>query len=100
MERDPIKLFMWGYQRHFQISLKVRAEELFKALDPNYEVEVFLLGLVRNESPTNHPVCLEPEECGFEPHHFGSVREDAKHFLAVDPDRNLMATHPTHQRSI
>jgi len=91
---------MWGFQQHFQISLKVRVEELFKALDPNFEVEVFLLGLVRNESPTNHPVCLEPEECGFEPHHFASVREDAKHFLAVASDRNLMATHPTHQRSI
>jgi len=100
MERETIKLFMWGYQRHFQISLKVRAEELFKALDPGFEIEVFLLGLVRNESPTNHPVCLEPEECGFEPYNFTSVREDAKHFLAVSPDRNLMATHPSHQRSI
>jgi len=91
---------MWGFQQHFQISLKVSAEELFKELDPNFEVKVFLLGLVRNESPTNHPICLEPEECGFEPRDFGSVREDAKHFLAVAPDRNMMATHPAHQRSI
>lgn len=91
---------MWGYQRHFQISLKVRAEDLFEALDPGFEVGVFLLGLVRNESPANHPVCLEPEECGFELYHFASVRNDAKHYLAVDPDRNMMATHPAHQRSI
>lgn len=78
---DTIRLFMWGFQRYFQSSLKFRAEELFKALDPGFEVKVFLLGLVRKKSPTNHPVCLEPEECGFEPHTFASVREDARSHL-------------------
>jgi hypothetical protein len=65
----------------------MKAHMVFNAHDPGFKVEVFLLGLVRNESPTNYPICLEPEDCGFETHTFASVREDAKHFLAIDPDR-------------
>jgi len=94
---------MWGYQRHFQHSVERAAERLFKALDPNLEVDVFLLGLVREDvpaKPENHPVCLEPEECGFEPQAFASVRKDTNHFLAISPDRNVMAMAESHQRSI
>ncbi|HEV2246171.1 MAG TPA: diadenylate cyclase [Terriglobia bacterium] len=101
MER--IRLFMWGYQRHFQHSVERAAERLFKALDPNMEVDVFLLGLVREDVPAkpgNHPVCLEPEECGFQPEAFDSVRKDTNHFMAISPDRNVMAMAESHQRSI
>ncbi len=45
-------------------------------------------------------VCLEPEECGLEPQAFASVRKDTDHFLAVSPDRNVMAMAESHQRSI
>ena len=93
---------MWGYQRHFQISVKLAAQSLFKALDPHFEVEVFLLGLVREDAaakPGNNPICLEPEECGFEPEAFASVRADTEHFLAVSPDRNVICWEPSHQRS-
>ncbi|MGO8742502.1 MAG: hypothetical protein ACLPYZ_17080 [Limisphaerales bacterium] len=37
---------MWGFQRHFQIALQIHAEELFKALNPEFEVETFLLGIL------------------------------------------------------
>lgn len=40
-----IRLFMWGYQKHFQVSAKVSAEALFRKLNPEFEAEVFLLGL-------------------------------------------------------
>jgi hypothetical protein len=88
--QEAIKLFMWGYQRCFQISAQVEAEKLFQALDPGFEVESFLLGLVRKETPADNPVCLEPEECGFEPDAFASVRDDAKHYLAVADDRDMI----------
>ncbi|HUD46521.1 MAG TPA: hypothetical protein VMR33_06810, partial [Candidatus Baltobacteraceae bacterium] len=97
---EAIKLFMWGYQRYFQDSVQVEAEKLFRALDPSFEVETFLLGLVRNESPEDHPICLEPEECGFEPNDFASVRDDAKHNLAVAPDRNMITWEASAQASI
>jgi hypothetical protein len=91
---------MWGYQRHFQISVQMWAEELFKALHPQYEVQTFLLGLARKTDPNLHPVCLEPEECGFRPEEFESVRETAKHFQAIDPDRGMICTHPIHQKAV
>jgi hypothetical protein len=64
---ETIRLFMWGYQRHF---------------DPNL-----------------HPVCLEPEECGFRPEDFETVREAAKHHLAIDPERDVICWHPEHQKA-
>lgn len=97
---EGIKLFMWGYQRHFQHSVQVEAEKLFQALDPGFEVETFLLGLLRKESPEDHPICLEPEECGYEPDDFASVRDDAKHYLAVAADRNMITWHASAQHSI
>jgi hypothetical protein len=100
---EGIKLFMWGYQRHFQISVKLAAQSLFKALDPHFEVEVFLLGLVREDAvakPGNNPICLDPEECGFDPEVFASVRNDTEHFLAVSPDRNLLTLDAGHQRTL
>ena len=47
---EAIELFMWGYQRCFQISVENEAEKLFQVLDPGFEVETFLLGL-----PLYHP---------------------------------------------
>ncbi|MFD0894740.1 hypothetical protein ACFQ5Q_14010 [Luteolibacter ambystomatis] len=83
---------MWGYQAHFRASLQIRAEWTFGKLDPGFEVEVFLLGLLRGEDKTLHPVCLEPEECGFSPSDFLSVRADVASYLALDGERNLIST--------
>jgi hypothetical protein len=94
-----IRLFMWGYQLHFQVSVKHAAERLFKALHPEFEVEVFLLGIAREKDPTIHPVCLQPEDCGFSPSDFARVREDAEHYRAVDPDRDVICSAEWHQRS-
>lgn len=95
-----IRLFMWGYQKHFQISAKISAEALFRKLNPEFDVEVFLLGLRRKDDPQQHPVCLEPEDCGFKPEDFASVREDAEHRYAVDPERNLIGMVQSHHDSM
>ena len=94
-----IKLFMWGFQRHFQISLQHRAEDLFKALNPEFEVETFLLGILREQKADRHPICLEPEDCGFNPSDFASVMKDAEHYQAVDPERDVICSHEAHQQS-
>jgi len=91
---------MWGYQQHFQISVKHCAAALFGKLHPEFETEVFLLGLRREENPQQHPVCLEPEDCGFKPENFNSVRDDAEHRYAVDPERNVMASVQSHHDAI
>jgi hypothetical protein len=90
---------MWGYQLHFRVSAQLAAESLFKALHPDFEVELFLLGLAREDAKEVHQVCLDPEECGFSPSDFAEVRSDAEHHRAVHRDRNLICSHPTHQAS-
>ncbi len=95
-----IRLFMWGYQQHFQVSVKHRAQELFHKLNPEFRTDVFVLGLRREDAPNQHPVCLEPEDCGFNPGDFTEVRQDADHRYAVDPERNVMATVQSHHDSI
>jgi hypothetical protein len=95
-----LNYFMWGYQTHFQISIKSAAEALVEQLDKEIEIETFLLGLHPNPEPDKqHPVCLEPEDCGFEVSHFASVLEDANHHFAIDEERNLMHMHPKMQAS-
>ena len=97
---DAIRLFMWGYQRHFQISVQNQASKLFQKLDPDIEVQTFLLGIIRQESDNAWPVCLEPEDCGWTTDVFSTVRADSEHFLAVDGQENLFAMHPSHMASI
>ncbi len=41
-----IKLFMWGYQPHFQISAKTAAEGVFSKLDTGLIPNVFLIGVL------------------------------------------------------
>lgn len=91
---DTIELFMWGYQQHFQISAKVAAKSIFESLDKTLEPKIFLVGILVEEREDRHPVCLEPEDCGYEPRLFMDVREQAIHFEAVNPERNIIHSHP------
>lgn len=95
-----IRLFMWGYQQHFQISVNLCAEQLFQKLNPEFKTEVFLLGLLRKENPQQHPVCLEPEYCEFKPEDFATLREDAAHRYQIDPERSIMTTVESHYDAI
>jgi hypothetical protein len=97
---EGIRLFMWGFQQHFQSSVQHQAERLFKAVDPEFEVKIFLLGIDRTQKPDNWPVCLEPEECGFDEKEFSSVHADTQHFLENDPERNVLTMEPSHSEAI
>lgn len=99
-EDNTIDLFMWGYQRHFQTSAQRAAKNLFHKIDPDLEAKTFLLGLVRTPGEDKHPVCLEPEDCGWRPDAFASVRKYSEHFLAVDGQENVVAGTESHMKSI
>lgn len=92
MRFNTIDLFMWGYQRHFQIGVQHAADEVFKKLDPGLEAKTFLLGVLIEPSHGWHPICLQPPNCGFSPSDFSSIRENAADFRANDGDENLMST--------
>ncbi len=72
---------MWGFQFHFQNSVKHAIRRLLDLLNKDIEVEIFLVGVLADEKPGSHPICLEPEDCGFTTNDFESVLEDASIFM-------------------
>ena len=99
-----IQYFMWGYQEHFRISAQITAEGLFSRLDKDLVQNVFLIGVLDEHREDRHPICLEPEDCGFEVNQFDEVKEQAQHLEATDELRHVFNTHPIaqerHERGI
>ena len=92
-----IEYFMWGYQLHFLISVKVAAESIFKKLDQKLIPKVSLLGILMEDRNDRHPICIEPEDCGYQPEILHEVFEQAKHYEAIDEDRHRLHSHPIAQ---
>lgn len=57
---NAIRDFMWGYQRHFRVTMTLSAESLFRRIDPGFGPGVFLVG-VRDAEGEGVPVAVEPE---------------------------------------
>lgn len=95
---------MWGYQIHFRVSAQTSAQSLFSKLDSTLSPHVFLVGVLTEERKDRHPVCLEPEDCGYDVSIFSKVNEQAIHYEATDPDRLLFHSHPVaeenHRKSL
>ncbi|MBD2505128.1 DNA integrity scanning protein DisA nucleotide-binding domain protein [Anabaena azotica] len=94
---ETIEMFMWGYQRHFQCSAQTAAEKIFSRLASNLEPCVFLVGVLNQNRDDRHTICLEPEDCGYNPSQFAEVKKQAEHIEAIDSDRNIWHTHPIAQ---
>lgn len=95
MSRKPntLKYYMWGYQPHFRISLKIRAEDLFGKLSNKLVPDVFLVGKLVDTDPSSHPVCPEPEDfCDVSI--FNNLDVIISQIAADDPEQNLFQTHP------
>jgi hypothetical protein len=92
---NSIRLYMWGYQQFYEISVRLAIQALVRTLDKDIRVETFLLGLHPNpnDAEGEHAVCLEPEDCGYSTSRFKDVLADAEHLFAVDPERNLIHSH-------
>ena len=94
-----IRLFMWGYQAHFQISARVGAKSIFNKLDKNLKPNVFLVGILFEDRQSSYPVCVEPENCGYDPDLFSDVKKQAQHLEAIDEERFLLHSHPIAQKN-
>jgi len=88
-----LKYFMWGYQPHFRVSLKTKAEDLFGSLSPKLIPEVFLIGKLTEDIPNFHPICPEPEDvCDIKI--FDELDLAISEIAKADPRRNLHHSHP------
>lgn len=94
---NTIDFFMWGYQRHFQSSAKILAERIFLKLDKGLNPKIFLVGILSEERDDRHPICIEPEDCGYEVHTFSNIEERARHLEAIDEEHRIIHSHPIAQ---
>lgn len=99
MKGNVIEYFMWGYQQHVQCSFQVSAESLFNQIDRELQPNVFLLGVLIEEKKDRHPICLEPDDCGFNVHSFQNITTLAKGLSEVDEDRKIFHSHPIAQEN-
>jgi hypothetical protein len=61
MRQKIINQFMWGYQEHFRIILKFRANQIMEALGARCEVQALLIGALRPGHQDCYDICVEPE---------------------------------------
>lgn len=93
-----IEYFMWGYQTHFLIGLRTAAESLFEKLDPELNPQVFMVGLLTENGPDRHPICVEPEDCVYRPERFSSVKARATELDKLDSEHQVFNSHPIAQK--
>ncbi|MHA3114789.1 hypothetical protein E0H86_04080 [Acinetobacter sp. ANC 4635] len=62
--KKTITYFMWGYQPHFNHSLKQNSKTILESIGvDDIELETFLVGIRSSElSSERFPICIEPED--------------------------------------
>ena len=93
-EGTALKYFMWAWQIHFRISASVDATSVFDRMDARLDPNVFLVGFLQEDRPHRHPICLEPEDCGYSVDQFAGVEGLAKEMQEADPARQMIHSHP------
>lgn len=94
-----IKHFMWGYQPNFRLKTRIRAESIFQSLDPRFNPEVFLVGVLVQEQEGCYPACVEPENnFWIESEAFNGALERAKAIVPSFPESELFHSHPLVQK--
>ncbi len=88
---------MWGFQQHFQVSIDVAAKSLFTQIDSELRPSTFLIGVLVDERDDRHPICLEPEDCGYDEKAFSKLRVLASELEEVDEEKRIFHSHPIAQ---
>lgn len=96
---STIDLFMWGYQRHIQASLQNSAKSLFNEIDRRLKPKVYLIGILTDDRTDRHPICLEPEDCGFSIDAFKDIKGLAQQLENVHEEKRIFHSHPEAQKN-
>jgi hypothetical protein len=96
---DTLKYFMWGYQPHFQAGIEGAAERLFSSLDSSLTAQAFLVGFLVEKKTGFEKICIEPEDCSYEPSDFNRVEQLSATIWEADEERHIFHTLPEAQKS-
>jgi hypothetical protein len=90
--KHTIELFMWGYQPHFRISVRIRAKDVFDLLGVDVEPKVLLVGVRRQNFDGGHPVCVEPEDDEWSVSTFEGLGEQVEQAILSHPLQRMLYT--------
>jgi hypothetical protein len=95
----PIMHFMWEWQHILRIHKEVDAKELFESIDKRFKPEVFVVGILADDSPNHFPACVEPEkEFWAESESFADVLAIAGGIVKSYPESGMFQSHPLAQK--
>ena len=94
---NVIDQFMWGYQPHYYISLKLFAERFFNSILPNIFNQVFLVGTLIPGETDRNKVCIQQEDDEYSQNDFSNYEELYEQLLQVSPGNHVFQSHPIAQ---
>ena len=86
--RETIQQFMWGYQPHFRYSLEAVARHALQSIGIHAAPEALLIGFLE-EGEARWPICIEPQNRGFDPSVLDDIVADAERRLDDHPDAGV-----------
>jgi len=90
----PLEYFMWAHQHTTRDNIQRYAKKLFKEISPRLKPQIFLLGILREKNEESkyiqHPICMQPEECGINVTLFNDVDSIANSIWEKDERRNVL----------
>lgn len=92
MTKDTIHLFMWGYQSHFRIMLRLAAEKVFEAIKAPGKPQALLVGVRRPGIANAHPICIDPEYDAWPLSLFDNFDAGLNKAIAEHPGNNMFYT--------
>lgn len=81
--------YVWGYQPHFAIDLKIAAERLFKQLDDRMVPDTVLIAVRTDENEKIPLVVVEPHDHTLQPDLFDNVLEQVESSFKADPGKSF-----------
>jgi len=96
---ENINQFMWGYQKHYWVSINSLAERIFNQICPGLFDKVFLVGILNNGEQDKPHICFEPEEYVHYQNLFNNVNELSSQLEAVSPEKNIILSIPEAQEN-
>jgi len=83
---STLRYFMWPWQELFQGAAADIAQRLIRPLDPQLEVDAFLLRFrAQEDAAGTENICVSPEDCRFRPEAFAGVPGLVEQVASDDP---------------
>ena len=96
---NTIDQFMWGYQQHYLISIRLLAERCFNRLAEDIFNNVFIVGVLNEGEESRHQICIEPEDSVYKQSMFLNAIDLSTQLEAVSPDKKILHSHPIAQEN-